>query len=51
MAIRPIISLPDPRLRQKSEPVVRVDDDVRRLMDDMVETINFIHFRQVAATI
>jgi peptide deformylase len=39
MAIRPIISLPDPRLRQKSEPVVRVDDDVRRLMDDMLETM------------
>jgi peptide deformylase len=39
MAIRPIISLPDPRLRQKSEPVARVDDDVRRLMDDMLETM------------
>jgi peptide deformylase len=39
MAIRPIISLPDPRLRQKSEPVMRVDDDVRRLMDDMLETM------------
>jgi peptide deformylase len=39
MAIRPIISLPDPRLRQKSEPVARVDEDVRRLMDDMLETM------------
>jgi len=39
MAIRPIISLPDPRLRQKSEPVASVDDDVRRLMDDMLETM------------
>jgi peptide deformylase len=39
MAIRPIISLPDPRLRQKSEPVGRVDEDVRRLMDDMLETM------------
>jgi peptide deformylase len=39
MAIRPIISLPDPRLRQKSEPVLRVDDDVRRLMHDMLETM------------
>ena len=26
MAPRPIISLPDPRLRQKSEPVARVDE-------------------------
>jgi peptide deformylase len=39
MAIRPILSLPDLRLRQKSEPVTRVDDDVRRLMDDMLETM------------
>jgi peptide deformylase len=39
MAIRPILSLPDPHLRQKSEPVARVDDDVRRLMDDMLETM------------
>jgi peptide deformylase len=39
MAIRPIISLPDPRLRQKSDAVARVDDDVRRLMDDMLETM------------
>jgi peptide deformylase len=39
MAIRPIISLPDPQLRQKSQPVARVDDDVRRLMDDMLETM------------
>jgi peptide deformylase len=39
MTIRPIISLPDPRLRQKSEPVTRVDDSVRQLMDDMLETM------------
>jgi peptide deformylase len=39
MAIRPIISLPDPRLRQKSDPVTRVDDEVRALMDDMLETM------------
>ena len=39
MTIRPIISLPDPRLRQKSEAVTRVDDGVRQLMDDMLETM------------
>ena len=39
MAIRPIISLPDPRLRQRSDPVARVDDEVRELMDDMLETM------------
>jgi peptide deformylase len=39
MTIRPIISLPDPRLRQRSEPVARVDDGVRQLMEDMLETM------------
>jgi peptide deformylase len=39
MAIRPILSLPDPRLRLVSEPVTIVDDAVRVLMDDMLETM------------
>jgi peptide deformylase len=39
MAIRPIISLPDPRLRQKSAPVACVDNEVRALMDDMLDTM------------
>jgi peptide deformylase len=39
MALREIITLPDPRLKQKSEPVARVDDEVRALMDDMLETM------------
>lgn len=39
MAIRSIITLPDPLLRKVSEPVERVDDDLRRLMDDMLETM------------
>jgi peptide deformylase len=39
MAIRPIITLPDPLLRKVSQPVERVDDDLRRLMDDMLETM------------
>lgn len=39
MAILPIIEIPDPRLRQVSEPVAAVDDDLRRLMDDMLETM------------
>ena len=39
MAIRPIIELPDPLLRRTSDPVERVDDDVRALMDDMLETM------------
>jgi peptide deformylase len=39
MAIRPIIILPDPRLRLISEPVDRVDDAIRALADDMFETM------------
>jgi peptide deformylase len=39
MAIRPIITAPDPRLKAKSKPVKAVDDEVRQLMDDMLETM------------
>jgi peptide deformylase len=39
MALLPIISLPDPRLRLVSEPVVEIDAAVRKLMDDMLETM------------
>ena len=39
MAILPIITLPDPRLRKISEPVDRVDAEVRQLLDDMLETM------------
>ncbi|MEQ1929361.1 MAG: peptide deformylase [Parvularculaceae bacterium] len=39
MAIREILTAPDPRLREKSKPVDRVDDALRTLMDDMLETM------------
>jgi len=39
MALLPIIIAPDPRLKTKAEPVDRVDDDIRQLMDDMLETM------------
>jgi peptide deformylase len=39
MAIRPIITIPDSVLRQTAKPVARVDDELRRLMDDMLETM------------
>jgi peptide deformylase len=39
MAIREILTAPDPRLRQKSRPVEAVDDGLRALMDDMLETM------------
>lgn len=39
MSKLPIITLPDPILRQPSLPIERVDDELRRLMDDMLETM------------
>jgi peptide deformylase len=39
MALLPIITAPDPRLKLKAKPVARVDVAVRRLMDDMLETM------------
>ena len=39
MAVRPILTAPDPRLREVSKPVEKVDDDLRALMDDMLETM------------
>jgi len=39
MAIRDIITLPDKRLRLNSEPVKHVDAGVRKLIDDMFETM------------
>lgn len=34
-----ILHFPDPRLRRRAEPVSVVDDEVRRLIDDMLETM------------
>jgi peptide deformylase len=39
MAIRNILYYPDPRLRNRAQPVDSVDDEVRRLLDDMLETM------------
>jgi peptide deformylase len=39
MAIRPILTAPDPRLKAVSEPVARVDDETRRLIDDLIESM------------
>jgi peptide deformylase len=39
MAIRTILHYPDPRLRQVAQPVTTVDDEIRRLVDDMAETM------------
>jgi len=39
MALLPIIVAPDPRLKQKAATVEAVDDEIRQLMDDMLETM------------
>lgn len=39
MAKLTILEFPDPRLRTKAQPVAVVDDRIRRLIDDMFETM------------
>jgi peptide deformylase len=39
MAKRPILWIPDPVLRLVATPVAAVDDEVRKLADDMLETM------------
>lgn len=39
MTIRPIITAPDPRLKTVSEAVDRVDDSIRKLADDMLDSM------------
>jgi peptide deformylase len=39
MAIRPILILPDPKLRLVSEPVAKVSSGLSPLIDDMFETM------------
>ena len=39
MTIRPILTAPNPVLKQISKPVEAVTDEIRTLMDDMLETM------------
>ncbi len=39
MSIRKIVIEPDPILRKKSESLEKVDDEIRKLLDDMLETM------------
>ena len=39
MALLPILTAPDPRLKKKAKPVAAVDDAVRQLMADMMATM------------
>ena len=39
MALLPILRYPDKRLHQRAAPVARVDDQIRRLIKDMADTM------------
>ena len=39
MALLPILEFPDPRLRTRAKPVPEVDDSIRKLVDDMFDTM------------
>ncbi len=39
MAIRTILHYPDPRLREKAQPVTSITPEILRLIDDMAETM------------
>ena len=40
MALRHIITLPDPKLRLVSRKIERIDDGLRKFIDDMIETMH-----------
>ena len=50
MALLPILCFPDPRLHTVAKPVQQVDDRVRRLVSDMLETMYDAHGIGLAAT-
>ena len=39
MTIRPLLRFPDPRLKQRAEPVTVFDDALRTLAADMLDTL------------
>ncbi|HEY1963009.1 MAG TPA: peptide deformylase [Rhizomicrobium sp.] len=39
MSIRPVLIAPDPRLKAVSEEVSRVDGEIKKLIDDMLESM------------
>ena len=39
MTLRPILIHPDPRLKTVADPVEGIDDELRRLADDMLQTM------------
>lgn len=50
MAVLEILEIPDPRLRDVAKPIPAVDQDIRRLAADMLETMYAAHGIGLAAT-
>src|SRR5690242_7115534 len=50
MAILEILEIPDPRLRDVAQPIAEVNDEIRRLAADMLETMYAAHGIGLAAT-
>jgi peptide deformylase len=50
MALLNILRYPDPRLHKVAQPVAQVDERIRRLVDDMLETMYEAHGIGLAAT-
>lgn len=50
MSLLTILEFPDPRLRTKAAPVAQVDDALRKLCDDMIETMYAANGIGLAAT-
>ena len=49
MAILPIRTLPDPVLKQKAKRVRNIDNSIRKLVEDMLETVLFLLSERAAA--
>ncbi len=49
MAVRPLVSAPSPALSRKTSRVKRIDAGVRRLVEDMIETMHDAHGVGLAA--
>ncbi len=39
MSVRPVLRWPDPRLRRPAAPVAAITDDIRRIWEDMIDTM------------
>lgn len=50
MAILKVLTYPDPKLRLIAAPILEVDDEVRRLADDLAETMYFMRGAGLSAS-